>query len=86
MKENKELEAKNKEMETRLKELEHKMKEFEKGERGLGGSKSELRTEVEESSMFSNTSLTKPYLRDVPIVLISAWQPNALKSPQIVTI
>ena len=69
-------------METRLKELEDKMREFEKG---LEGSKSKLRTEVEESSMFSNTSLTKPYLRDVPIVLISAWQPNALKSPQIVT-
>ena len=40
---------------------------------------------MEESSTFSSTTLTKPYLRDVPIVLISAWQPNNLQSPQIVT-
>ena len=73
-------------METRLEELEDKMKEFEKGEeRGSEGSTSKLRTEVEESSTFSSTTLTKPYLRDVPIVLISAWQPNNLQSPQIVT-
>ena len=65
--------------------MEDNIKEFEKGERGSEGSTSKLRAEVEETSTFSNTTLTKPYLCDVPIVLISSWQPNALQYPQIVT-
>ena len=86
------LEAKDKEMETRLKELEDKMEEeinkLEKKERGFEASASKLRMEVEESLRkpnFTNNALTKPSLRDLPIVLISAWQGLPLTSPQTVT-
>ena len=71
-----EMAAKDKVMETRLKELENNMKE----EKGLEESTSKLRIEVEES-----TTLAKPSLRDLPIVLISAYQPSVVNSPQTVT-
>ena len=95
-KEKKELEAKNQEMETRLEELEDRLKEekneMEKTVRGLEASISKLRIEVGESlrkEIASNSSnsnaLTNPSLRDLPIVIISAWQEGPLKSPQTVT-
>merc|ERR1711934_240991 len=43
----------------------------------------ELRLEQTEKRM--EKEKTKPFLRDLPIVLISAWQPNILRSPQTVT-
>ena len=48
---------------------------------------SKLRMEVEElrEGIASNNALRNPSLRDFPIVLISAWQPNAIASPQTVT-
>ena len=76
-KEKKELEAKVKAMEIRLKELEYSMKE-EKDE--LNASK--LRMEVEN---VSNNALTNPSLRDLPIVIISAYRDSAIESPQTVT-
>ena len=76
-KEKKELEAKVKAMEIRLKELEYNMKE-EKDE--LNASK--LRMEVEN---VSNNALTNPSLRDLPIVIISAYRDSAIESPQTVT-
>merc|ERR1711971_306796 len=69
----KRLESKDKEMEARLGELEDKIKE------------EKLRTEVEDSLIFSNTALAKPSLHNLPTLLISAWQPNVQESPQIVT-
>ena len=95
-KEKKELEAKNQEMETRLEELEDRLKEekneMEKTVRGLEASISKLRIEVGESlrkEIASNSSnsnaLTKSSLRDLPIVLISAWQSKLITSPQTVT-
>ena len=64
-------------------------------ERGMKASTSKLRKEVEESeeslrkeiaSNFTNgNALTKPSLRDLPIVLISAWRFNTLTFPQTVT-
>ena len=78
----KRLEAKEREMETRLKNLEDRMNqerdEPEKNQRESETS-SKLRTEVEEVEM------TKPSVRDLPIVIISAWQPETIKSPQTVT-
>ena len=86
------LETKDTEMETRLKELEDKMEEeinkLETSARGFEASASKLRMEVEESLRkpnFTNNALTKPSLRDLPIVLISAWQGLPLTSPQTVT-
>jgi len=84
------LEAKDKEVETRLQELADKTRELE---RKLKASISELRMEVKEESFkkesasnFSNSiALTKPSLRDLPIVIISAWQPNAIRSPRTVS-
>ena len=87
----KRLESKDKEMETRLGEMEYKMKEekdaSEKKEMELKASVSKLRMEVEEYSNFSDCAMkiTKPSLRDLPIVIISAWQHNILHSPQTVT-
>ena len=79
------LESKEKEMEA----LEDKMKEekdaSEKREMELKASMSQLRMEVEESANFSNTALANPSLRDLPIVLISAWHSGTLTSPQTVT-
>ena len=83
-----EMETKNKEMETRLQELEEKMKE---GKEELEKRESRLMTEVEESlrkefpSIDSDNALTNPSLRDLPIVLISAWHSGWLQSPQTVT-
>ena len=88
------LEAKDKEVETRLQELADKTREEkDELERKLKASISELRMEVKEESFkkesasnFSNSiALTKPSLRDLPIVIISAWQPNAIRSPRTVT-
>merc|ERR1711936_1001940 len=89
------LEANNKEMETKLEELAGKIKEakdeLKKKEKRSEGSTFKPRTEVVESlrkeiaSNFSNNALMNPSVRDLPIVLISAWQPNILESPQTVT-
>jgi len=82
------LEAKNREMETRLQELEEKMKE---GKEELEKRESRLMTEVEESlrkefpSIDPDNALTDPSLRDLPIVLISAWHSDSLTSSQTVT-
>ena len=91
--EKRELEARNKEMELRLEEtMKEKKKKVEKRKRGFEASTSKLRIEVEESlrkeiaSDYSNDALmTKPSLRDLPIVFISAWQSKILTSPQTVT-
>merc|ERR1711990_1320048 len=96
VKEKKELEEKIKELERRVDELEDEMKEekeeLEKRESRLEESVSKMRMEVEESSRksissnFSNSiALAEPSLRDLPIVLISAWQSDAIRSPQTVT-
>ena len=94
-KERKNLEAKNKEMETRLGELEEQLKE---GYGGLGKIdsdpdtlKSEQKRGAENSSTkefassYPHNALTKPSLRDLPIILISAWRDSAVTSPQTVT-
>ena len=94
-KERKNLEAKNKEMETRLEELEEQLKE---GNGGLGkidsdleASKSEQKRGAENSSTkefassYPHNALTKPSLRDLPIILISAWRGSPIRSPQTVT-
>ena len=94
-KERKNLEAKNKEMETRLEELEEQLKE---GYGGLGKidsdpdtSKSEQKRGAENSSTkefassYPHNALTKPSLRDLPIILISAWRGSRISSPQTVT-
>ena len=79
------LESKDKEMERRLEELKDSMKE----EREAWMSK--LRLEVDESLIKdsatnnSTTGLTKPSLSSSPFLLISAWQPHDLRSPQTVT-
>ena len=97
--EERKLEAKDKEMEMRLEELEDKIKEElevkikegEKREVELEASMSKLKKEVEESlrkeivANLANNTLEKPSLRDLPIVLISAWRAEELKSPQTVT-
>jgi len=84
------MEAKDKEMEARLAELEDRLKE--KREREWEASDSKLGMEVEEGSLrkesasnISNEAQTNSSLRDLPIVLISAWQPNWIQSPQTVT-
>ena len=77
------LEAKNKEMEARLESLADRMKEdkdeSEKKRRELEASVSELRIKVEE------VEVTKPSVRDLPIVIISAWREDEVRSPQTVT-
>ena len=73
-------------MATRLGKLEKKMKEEKQKFK-------KLRIEVEEflrkeiASNFSNhvNALTNPSFRDLPIVLISAYQSTPLTSPQTVT-
>ena len=78
-----ELEAKLKEMDRRLEELEEETEDSDK--KVLEASK--LRMEVEElrEGIASNNAPRNPSLPDFPIVLISAWQPNAIASPQTVT-
>merc|ERR1711971_339038 len=89
--EERKLEAEDKEMEMRLEELEVKIKEGEKREVELEASMSKLKKEVEESlrkeivANLANNTLEKPSLRDLPIVLISAWRADELTSPQTVT-
>ena len=84
------MEAKDKEMEARLAELEDRLKE--KREREWEASDSKLGMEVEEGSLrkesasnISNEAQTNSSLRDLPIVLISAWRHDYITSPQTVT-
>ena len=80
----KDLEAKNKEMETKLEEL-------GKIDSDLEASKSEQKRGAENSSTkefassYPHNTLTKPSLRDLPIILISAWQGSPIRSLQTVT-
>ena len=85
------LETKDRELEKRLEELESHQKQ-EKGE--FEAPISSLKKDVDESlrneiaynrSYYSNIAVTKPSLRDLPIVLISAYQGSTLRSPQTVT-
>merc|ERR1719273_420715 len=91
----KNLEAKNREMEARLEELEEQLKE---GNGGLGKIDSDLETSKSEqkrgaensstkefASSYPHNTLTKPSLRDLPIILISAWRGSYILSPQTVT-
>ena len=89
MQDEKEKQAKEKkELKEAMIKLEDRMKE-EKEE--LGNRVRELeasKLRVEDSSRPDSTynnSLTNPSPRDLPIVIISAWQSNALTSPQTVT-
>merc|ERR1712222_169979 len=74
------LESKDEEMEMRLEELEGKAKKEK-------DSLDKLRTEAKEvpSNNASNNALTKPSLRDLPIVIISAWRGSSIIAPQTVT-
>ena len=87
-KERRELEERNSELERRVEDLEERMKE-ELGKRKmeLKASRSKMRMEKEEeiATNYSSNALTKPSLRDLPIVLISAWRASILRSPQTVT-
>merc|ERR1712212_612472 len=66
---------------------------MEKGQRRFEASTSKLRMEVEEessrkeiaSNISNNDALTNPSLRDLPIVIISAWRAGTIRSPQTVT-
>merc|ERR1712172_230342 len=86
------LESRLRDVETRLmEELKDKVKE-EKDElekKGFEASTSKLRLEVAEEFLrkenTSNNALTIPSLRDLPIVIISAYQDGILTSPQTVT-
>merc|ERR1711953_246276 len=90
-----ETEAKNKEMETRLEELEEQLKEDNGGlgklDSDLEASKSEQKRGAENSSTkefassYPHNALTKPSLRDLPIILISAYRGGPIRSPQTVT-
>lgn len=88
-KEKKELEAMIRQMETRLAAKDKEMDELEKRETGLEASMSRLRMEMEDkesaSNFTNNQALTNPSLRDLPIVVISAWRYDEIKSPQTVT-
>merc|ERR1711953_282943 len=90
-----ETETKNKEMEARLEELEEHLKE---GNGGLGKidsdpetSKSEQKRGAENystkefASSYPHNALTKLSLRDLPLILISAWRAGPIYSPQTVT-
>ena len=75
-------------LERRLEELEDKVKEEKKELEALV---SKMRTEVKESSKldialnsFNNKTLTNKSLHDIPIVLISAWNPYPLFGPQTI--
>ena len=88
-KEKKELEAKIRDLETRLetkdKEIETRLMEKLTYEMKKKKDESEKREKGLEPSNTSNNALTNPSLRDLPIVIISAWQPNTITSPQTVT-
>merc|ERR1711953_1058684 len=89
------LEAKDKEMEARLEELEEQLKECYGGlgklDSDLEASKSEQKRGAENSSTkefassYPHNALTKPSLRDLPIILISAYRGGPIRSPQTVT-
>merc|ERR1719391_1569246 len=72
--EKKDREARNKEIEMRLEELEDKLQMVVE---------EPLRKEV--ASNISNNALTKRSLRDLPIIIISAWRAGPLGSAQTVT-
>merc|ERR1711934_459688 len=56
------------------------------GESGLEDLVEKLESRLREMELrLKEKEKTKPFLRDLPIVLISAWQPNILRSPQTVT-
>ena len=94
-KERKNLEAKNKEMETRLEELEEQLKEDNGGLGKIDSDPETLKSEQkrgaensstkEFASSYPHNALTKPSLRDLPIILISAWRRGPIYSPQTVT-
>ena len=91
----KQMELKMKDMESRLeaknKEMETKLEELGKIDSDLEASKSEQKRGAENSSTkefassYPHNALTKPSLRDLPIILISAYRGNAIISPQTVT-
>ena len=90
-----ETEMKNKEMETRLEELEEQLKECYGGLGKLDSDPETLKSEQkrgaensstkEFASSYPHNALTKPSLRDLPIILISAWRGSPILSPQTVT-
>ena len=79
--EKKKLESKIIEMETRLQSKDKEMEELKKTVRGVEASISKMM----EKESSKDHALTKPCLRDLPIVFISAWQSNYITSPQTVT-
>ena len=91
------LEARYKEMETRIeakeKEMETMLQKLDKMKKEMEGSASKLRMEIEEnlrkeiaSNFPDSNALMKPSsLRNLPIVLISAWRDSVIISPQTVT-
>merc|ERR1711953_827525 len=91
----KNLEAKNKEIEARLEELEEQLKECYGGLGKIDSDQETLKSEQkrgaensstkEFASSYPHNALTKPSLRDLPIILISAYRGNAIISPQTVT-
>merc|ERR1712212_1074572 len=62
-------------LESRLRDMEIRLEE------------TEARLEAKEvpSNNASNNALTKPSLRDLPIVIISAWRGSSIIAPQTVT-
>merc|ERR1711953_422342 len=90
-----ETETKNKEMETRLEEMEEQLKECNGGLGKIDSdsetSKSEQKRETENSSTnefassYPHNALTKSSLRNLPIILISAWRFSSIRSPQTVS-
>merc|ERR1712130_247618 len=87
-KEKKELEAKIKELEARVDELEDEIKEEkEKSEKRESGSvsKTEAEGSFRKDISSNNIAPVKPSLRDLPIVLISAYQSHEVYSSQTVT-
>ena len=90
------LEARYKEMETRIeakdKEMENMLQKLDKMKKEMEGSTSKLRMEIEEnlrkeiaSNFPDSNALMKPSLRNLPIVLISAWRDSVIITPQTVT-
>ena len=79
-----ELNARNKEMETRLEELEDRLtEEKDVSEKKMGDLEATVRMEVKEIA--SNFSNSNPSLRDLPIVIISAFKTGPIHSLQTVT-
>jgi len=91
------MEQNNQEMKRRLEELENKMRnekdELETRKKGMKTSTSKQKMQADDSlrkeiaSNFTNAALTvnKPSLRDLPIVVISAWRSCCITSPQTIT-